>query len=298
VGEATAFPVAISMIADLFAPARRPRSIGIYQSSVFVGVVLGSILAGVLAAAYGWRVMFVICGLSGFVIVVLVLLTMREPVRGLHDTGQPAQLVETNLSTRLAHLFSIPGFGLMALGLGIGAIPGGVLPAWAPTFLLRSHGVALANVGALIGEPPGPQARRRDPRPARAGDCNADGHAVLRDLLLFAVVDGDDGRRDDHEFPFGERRGDVHRSRGRRLAPVDAGLVLDHYARSGRRYRRCVGTADRGSGQRCPDASARGRVSSLRALGVASHTVVSRGRPLAGLSPSWGAQWTRRVRCE
>ena len=151
VGEATAFPVAISMIADLFTPARRPRSVGIYQSSVFVGVVLGSILAGVLAAAYGWRAMFVICGLSGFVVVVLILLTMREPARGLHDTAQSAQLPETNLSARLAHLFGIPGFGFMALGLGIGAIPGGVLPAWAPTFLLRSHGVALANVGALIG---------------------------------------------------------------------------------------------------------------------------------------------------
>ena len=151
VGEATAFPVAISMIADLFAPARRPRSVGIYQSSVFVGVVLGSILAGVLAAAYGWRTMFVICGISGFVLVMLILLTMREPTRGVHDAGQPSALSEANLTAGLGHLFTIPGFGLMALGLGIGAIPGGVLPAWAPTFLLRSHDVALANVGALIG---------------------------------------------------------------------------------------------------------------------------------------------------
>lgn len=151
VGEATAFPVAISMIADLFSPSRRPRSVGIYQSSVFVGVVLGSILAGVLAATYGWRTMFLICGLSGFVLVVLILFTMREPTRGVHDTAPSAISAETNLSARLRQLFGIPGFGFMALGMGIGSIPGGVLPAWAPTFLLRSHGVELANVGALIG---------------------------------------------------------------------------------------------------------------------------------------------------
>src|SRR4029079_1514793 len=54
IGEATAFPVAISMIADLFVPSRRPRAVGIFQSSAFVGLVLGSIAAGVLAAAYGW----------------------------------------------------------------------------------------------------------------------------------------------------------------------------------------------------------------------------------------------------
>jgi MFS family permease len=150
VGEATAFPVAISMIADLFAPARRPRSVGVYQSSVFVGVVLGSILAGVLAAAYGWRAMFLICGLSGFVLGLAILLTMREPARGLHD-GRSSPLPGAKLSDGLAHLFRIPGFGFMVLGMGVGAIPGAVLPAWAPTFLLRSHGVALANVGALIG---------------------------------------------------------------------------------------------------------------------------------------------------
>src|SRR6187551_1580586 len=110
VGEATAFPVAISMIADLFAPARRPRSVGIYQSSVFVGVVLGSILAGVLAAAYGWRTMFVVCGFSGFVLVLLILLTMREPARGVHDEGQSSDLADANLSAGLGRLFRIPGF--------------------------------------------------------------------------------------------------------------------------------------------------------------------------------------------
>src|SRR5690606_21594064 len=44
VGEATAFPVAISMISDLFAAPKRPRAISIFHASTFVGLVIGAIL--------------------------------------------------------------------------------------------------------------------------------------------------------------------------------------------------------------------------------------------------------------
>jgi MFS family permease len=152
VGEATAFPVAISMIADLFAPARRPRAIGIFQSSIFVGVVLGSIGAGVLAAAHGWRAMFVICGSVGLLLALAMALTMREPARGQFDQpGSPSAPAPADMLAGLLHLLRLPGFALLSLGTGIGSMAGGVLPVWAPTFLLRSHGVALADVGALIG---------------------------------------------------------------------------------------------------------------------------------------------------
>jgi len=90
VGEATAFPVAISMISDLFIAPRRPRAISIFQASIFVGLVIGAILAGVLAAAHGWRAMFLICGLSGFALVALMLVSMREPERA-HAAMESAQ---------------------------------------------------------------------------------------------------------------------------------------------------------------------------------------------------------------
>jgi predicted MFS family arabinose efflux permease len=115
------------------------------------GGVLGSIAAGVLAATYGWRNMFFICGGIGFLLIALMLFTMREPVRGLHDTDSGSGLGDVKLGESIRYLLRIPGFGLLTIGMGIGAIPGAVLPAWAPTFLLRSHGVELANVGALIG---------------------------------------------------------------------------------------------------------------------------------------------------
>ena len=150
VGEATVFPVAISMIADLFAAARRPHAISIYQSGTFVGLVMGSILAGVLAAAYGWRPMFLMCGTAGFVLVLLVIVTMREPVREYSDAAQSAA-GGSKIIGSVAQLMRIRGFVALSLGTAFATMAVSVLPVWAPAFLLRSHNVQLADVGALIG---------------------------------------------------------------------------------------------------------------------------------------------------
>lgn len=149
-GEATAFPVAISMIADLFAAPKRPRAISIFQTSTFVGLVAGSILAGVLAAAHGWRSMFLICGLSGFALVALMLVTMREPARTGDDNSADVA-PQKNLVATLRHVVGLRGFVALSLAMAFAGMAVAVLPTWAPAFLLRSHGVPLAAVGALIG---------------------------------------------------------------------------------------------------------------------------------------------------
>jgi len=150
VGEATVFPAAVSIIADVIAAPRRPQAISVYQSGTFVGLVLGSILAGVLAAAHGWRAMFLICGSSGFALVLLLMLTMREPERDLGEaTAAPAR--DTDLRRSVARLMNIRGFPALSCGTAFSTMATSVLPVWAPAFLLRSHDVPLAAVGALIG---------------------------------------------------------------------------------------------------------------------------------------------------
>ncbi|WP_404478049.1 spinster family MFS transporter [Novosphingobium sp. BL-52-GroH] len=149
VGEATAFPVALSMIADLFIVPRRPRAVAIFQTSNFVGVVLGSVAAGMLAAAHGWRWMFYLCGAAGAVVFLVILIGLREPARGQHDavrTPAPGTLWESLKATG-----RVPGFAWLAMGYAMSGMAVAILPVWAPAFLLRSHGVALADVGKVIG---------------------------------------------------------------------------------------------------------------------------------------------------
>jgi MFS family permease len=156
VGEATAFPAVMSLIPDLFRPQVRGTAIGVFQSSSFIGIVGGTILAGVVAAALGWRPMFIVCGVAGLVLATIVVLTVREPAR--EEPADPAEDAGrwlAGLVAGLRRVMTIPGFVPLALGFGISAMMGAVLGAWGPAFLQRTHGVPLREVGIVIGPPVG-----------------------------------------------------------------------------------------------------------------------------------------------
>lgn len=150
VGEATVFPVALSMIGDLRAPAARPGSVAVLQSATFVGLIGGSILAGVLAAQHGWRWMFLACGIGGLLLLVPMAIAVRDPTRTADaDASRIDDAV--GLGAAIRHVLAVPGFVALSLGIGFLGTIGAVLGAWGPAFLQRSHHVPLAEVGAVIG---------------------------------------------------------------------------------------------------------------------------------------------------
>lgn len=156
VGEATVFPVAMSLLADYFPGPRLQRSVGIFQSSAGVGIVAGSILAGVLTAALGgWRLMFIAMGLAGLVLVALIALTMPSTKREIPPPkpGDLALPKIDGLLVSIRKIASVPGLMLLILGYSFSHIILATLPTWAPTFLQRTYGVSEGVVGALVGPP-------------------------------------------------------------------------------------------------------------------------------------------------
>lgn len=151
IGEATVFPVAMSLLADLYPGPRLSRSVSIFQASSGVGVMVGSVLAGVLAAALGWRTMFEVFGAAGLALVLLIALTMRPTPRTASLSSEPQE--KRGLLGTIKAICAVPGLLLLALGYGSSNMILACLPVWAPAFLLRSHGVQLAEVGALVGGP-------------------------------------------------------------------------------------------------------------------------------------------------
>lgn len=151
IGEATAFPAAMSLIPDLFRAQTRGRAVAVFQSSAFIGIVGGTIAAGVLAAAIGWRAMFFWAGGVGVVLALVMLATATEPARG--KDARPAARLGTlaDLSHGVLRLWHTPGLALLVFGYGVAGMLTSVLAAWGPAFLQRSHGVPLAQVGIAIG---------------------------------------------------------------------------------------------------------------------------------------------------
>jgi MFS family permease len=149
IGEAVVFPVAMSLLADLYPGPKLSRSVSIFQASIGVGVMIGSILAGVLAAKFGWRSMFEIFGAAGVALVLLIGTTMRATPRVV-DTQQAA---DGGIVSAIRKILGVPGMSWLALGYGTSNMMLACLPVWAPTFLFRSHNVELAKMGALVGPP-------------------------------------------------------------------------------------------------------------------------------------------------
>ena len=151
IGEAVVFPVAMSLLADLYPGPKLTRTVSIFQASSGIGIMVGSVLAGILAAAFGWRTMFEIFGAAGMVLVLVIAFTMPVTPRTFVTDAQPQKT--GGLIAAIRAVLAIPGMRWLALGYGASNMVLASLPVWSPAFLLRSHGVKLAEVGALVGPP-------------------------------------------------------------------------------------------------------------------------------------------------
>ena len=127
------------------------RSVSIFQSSAGVGVIVGSVLAGILATSLGWRTMFMLFGAAGLA---------SGSADRFHDAAHRSDRAplrkrwnKGGLLAALGAIASIPGLRWLAAGYAVSNMMMACLPTWAPAFLLRSHGVSLAQVGAVVGPP-------------------------------------------------------------------------------------------------------------------------------------------------
>ncbi|MBX3284774.1 MAG: MFS transporter [Actinobacteria bacterium] len=83
-GRAVVNPTHSSLLSDYYEPAARVKVFAAHRQANSVGQVLGPLLAGLLAHAFGWRVPFFVFAVPTAIFVVLAL-RLREPVRGAHE---------------------------------------------------------------------------------------------------------------------------------------------------------------------------------------------------------------------
>jgi len=77
-------PPASSLIADYYPSSSRGKAFGFERAGYYMGLPAGVIVGGAVAEAFDWRAVFFIAAVPG-VVVALIVLTLKEPVRGLAD---------------------------------------------------------------------------------------------------------------------------------------------------------------------------------------------------------------------
>jgi MFS family permease len=160
VGEATLSPAAYSLLGDYFTREKLGRAMAVYS----IGVPLGSgiaLVAGALVVKFvtegpplvlpwlgalePWRLTFIVVGLPGILVALLIALTVREPLRtgGAFGVakGEFAAFLRTHPAALAAHF---GGMSLVALVM-YGAM------AWIPQFLHRTYGMPVPQAGLWFG---------------------------------------------------------------------------------------------------------------------------------------------------
>ena len=147
VGEAGCLPPAQSLITEQFDRRERPRAMAIYWLCYPIAVIFGYLVGGWLAEQVGWRNTFIIMGLPGIALALLVKLTLREP--RLHSpTGAVAQPDCPSLVAVLSTLWQEKTFRSILIAFCVGYFFATGLIQWLPTFFIRSHGMSVNELGS------------------------------------------------------------------------------------------------------------------------------------------------------
>jgi predicted MFS family arabinose efflux permease len=144
IGEAASTPAAHSIISDIYPPERRARALAIYGLGVYLGIMFGYLAAGWVGEALGWRLTFVVVGLPGLALALLVRFTIDEPPRGTTVESHP-------LGEVFAFLLRQRAFVWLLAAASFHAASAYAIAIWSPTFLIRVHEMSLSAVGTSLG---------------------------------------------------------------------------------------------------------------------------------------------------
>ena len=149
VGEAGGSPPSHSMISDIFSPQRRASALGFYSMGVNIGILFGFLLGGWLNEFFGWRVAFMVVGIPGVLLAMIVRWTVAEPIRGLSDNKLVVS-ESTSFRRVLNVLWASKAFRHIGMGAALNAFVGYSISNWTASFMIRSHGMSTGELGTWL----------------------------------------------------------------------------------------------------------------------------------------------------
>jgi MFS family permease len=151
VGEAGGYPASLSIISDIYPQRRRASATAIFLSGTTAGALLSLVIGGLLNQHFGWRTTFFIAAAPGIVLAALLILTVREPVRGMMDPEPKTPVKAESFLGSFKVLFSQPLYRALAISAAIYNLELFSLAAWAPTYAVRTFQLGTAQVGLGLG---------------------------------------------------------------------------------------------------------------------------------------------------
>ncbi|MFT4567179.1 MAG: putative MFS family arabinose efflux permease, partial [Saprospiraceae bacterium] len=149
IGEAGGSPPSHSIISDYFPPEKRATALSVYSTGIYIGILFGYLAGGWIDEFFGWRTAFFVIGLPGLAYALLLLFTVKEPVKGQSDSG--TEIEETSFLEVFRILFSKKTFIYVSMACGLHTFTVYGMGNFFAPFLARVHGMSIGNIGMWMG---------------------------------------------------------------------------------------------------------------------------------------------------
>lgn len=153
--ESGSSPTCMSLLSDFFESRRRSTAIGLFMMGPQLGTIVGFVVAGAVAADYGWRAALLVAGLPGLLLAVVLLATVREPPRGAMDAGAAGRHApraeRPPLRGVLREIGRVPALVHTIIGITLANMVAAGITVWLPALLMRNYGVGIQAAGISVG---------------------------------------------------------------------------------------------------------------------------------------------------
>jgi MFS family permease len=163
-GEACISPASYSLIADLFPKDRLGRALAVYSTGSFLGSGLAFLVGGwVVGAVTGqvhstvpmlsqlasWQLAFVIAGLPGILLALLIPIAMKDPYRSARQQPRETRAKLGEVISLMRNGGAV--FPCLFFGYSLCAMSLFSLMAWAPAYLMRTFSLDARTSGYWLG---------------------------------------------------------------------------------------------------------------------------------------------------
>ena len=151
VGEAGCTPPAHSLIVDYMPREKRASALAFYSMGTPIGGLLGLVMGGLVADAYGWRAAFLVAGAPGLLFAGLAFFTLKEPRKIMAQHAAGVAAASATFGQTMAYLTKRKTFWFIAFAAAIKAFIGYGHAPFTASFFLRNHTAEIAGLAEGFG---------------------------------------------------------------------------------------------------------------------------------------------------
>ncbi len=139
IGEAGGSPPSHSIISDMYAKHERAGALGVYSMGIPFGIMAAYLITAMLMGQANdevdWRRIFIILGLLGIGLAVVLKMVLPEPVRGAMEQSNADVVEKAPFRESLKTLLTIPTWWFMCIGIAMGSFVSYALSAFQTKYI-------------------------------------------------------------------------------------------------------------------------------------------------------------------